>query len=88
MERLLVVWAGDVDLGLDYRSSRHLRTYFGTHVVSLSIGEIELPKKKRVFDRIYCNTSQRATKRVMFRVRSLRSFLSWKLVGSGNALRG
>ena len=45
MERLLVVWAGDVDLGLDYRSSKAYTYMLGTHVVSLSTGEIELPKK-------------------------------------------
>lgn len=45
MERLLVMWAGDVDLGLDYRSSRHM---LGTHVVSPSTGEIELPQKASI----------------------------------------
>jgi hypothetical protein len=49
--------------------------------------QIAKKKKGELFDRIYYNTSQRATKRVMFRVRSLRSFSSCRLVGSGNAPR-
>ena len=47
MERLLVVWAGDVDLGLDYKEFEACTYMLGTHVVSLSTGEIGLPKKKR-----------------------------------------
>jgi len=81
MERLLVVWTGDVDLGLDYRGSRHVPTCLVRTSSVCQTGETELPKKRRVFDRIYCNTSQRATKRAMFRVRSLRSFSSCRLVG-------
>lgn len=47
MERLLVVWAGDVDLRLDYKEFEACTYMLGTHVVSLSTGEIGLPKKKR-----------------------------------------
>jgi len=61
MERLLVEWAGDVNLGFDLQEFEACTYRLCAYVVILSNDEIKLPKM-RVFDRINCNTSQRATK--------------------------
>jgi hypothetical protein len=56
MEKLLVEWAGDVNLGFDLQEFEACTYILCAYVVILSNDEIKLPKV-RVFDRINCNTS-------------------------------